>query len=400
MNFRPESGYEVAVRVFRGLGVPIQDKNASESLKYGGTGKLSPEQRSQAMPSSLAAAEGTRLRTRPYSSQDVTYHTRPSDLGIIPNLERPSSGLHSYHGVSSSPSHEHLAPREDLHYNPTLADTYGLLPSPCSIERPTASYRYSLPSSSAPDKILDRPATAPISLSQLMPPRRELPFPKEPVKPISDRTPYAKDTSGPKNSDGIDPPNGASIIKARATGKAKGRSSRPSSSRAKPKPSAKKEALKDQPPLGEPGLQEEPQLSTTSKTNVPTSSSSKLSTSNCIMTEASPSKINTRSTSSAAVGRPIPIPEQFSKDFQNAAPEEYMSRLDQWVRKYQDLPAPEPIVKPTSTEKDQLAAYAAQTEEKRLEALDNMICDYLDDENFVQLVEDMDKSWRRIGLGF
>ncbi|KAL9002341.1 MAG: hypothetical protein Q9188_004729 [Gyalolechia gomerana] len=233
-----------------------------------------------------------------------------------------------------------------------------------------------------------------------MPPRRELPFPKEPVKPITDRAPYAEDPSGREDVDSATPRNCATTTKSRAKGKTKGRTPRPSSSRAKPKPLTKKGAPKDRPPLAEPGLQPAPQLFTTSEPHVPTSSSSKPSTSKRIMTEASPSVINTRSKSSATTEKPAPIPEQFNKDFENIVPEEYMDRLDHWVRKYQNLPAPEPAVKPMSTEKDQLAAYAAQTEEKRLEALDNMICDYLDDENFVKLVEDVDKSWRRIGLGF
>lgn len=29
MNFRPESGYDVAVKVFRALGLPVNDKNIS-----------------------------------------------------------------------------------------------------------------------------------------------------------------------------------------------------------------------------------------------------------------------------------------------------------------------------------------------------------------------------------
>lgn len=77
-----------------------------------------------------------------------------------------------------------------------------------------------------------------------------------------------------------------------------------------------------------------------------------------------------------------------------------MDRLDHWVRKYQNLPAPEPVVRPIGTKNDQLAAYVAQTEEKRLEVIDEMLCECLDDENFVKLAEDVCGSWRRIGLGF
>ena len=78
------------------------------------------------------------------------------------------------------------------------------------------------------------------------------------------------------------------------------------------------------------------------------------------------------------------------------SPEDYMNRLDEWVRNYQHLPAPEPRPKPNSD----LADYAAQSEEDRLAILDTMICECLEDQNFVKLVEDVDKSWKRIGLGF
>ena len=85
-----------------------------------------------------------------------------------------------------------------------------------------------------------------------------------------------------------------------------------------------------------------------------------------------------------------------SKSLGAINPEEFMSRLDEWVRKYQDLPVPKQRPPPVSD----LVGYAARSEEERLSALDNMLCNCLDDENFVKLVEDVEKSWKRIGLGF
>lgn len=80
-----------------------------------------------------------------------------------------------------------------------------------------------------------------------------------------------------------------------------------------------------------------------------------------------------------------------------------MQRLDHWVRKYHDqipAPAPKPVAIPATTNQESLAAYAAQPESERLAALDEMICDCLEDENFVKLCEDVEKSWKRVGLGF
>lgn len=389
-------------------------------------------------------------------------------------------------------------PSQDLPF----ARPQGLLHAPHSPERATTSYGYTFPSSSAPERVLHRPATAPITLSQVMPPKRELPFPKQPPNIAEERT--AEGGSYVNTDDHINSQTVRKAAKGRRQGKAKDQTSRPSSSRAKPMPvskegpateipsapapepelrhgtlatseallgagssrkriiadhvmtegvkgmakaqtsrpsssraktrsAAKQESAKGHPqPLvlglkprlvenmeipdtlmadSSPGKKNAAQEPTepvapnfaSEDTLVATSSPDKRTAAKramAAMTETSPSKTNARKTSSAALEKPPTVPEQFAKDFENVSPEAYMDRLDHWVRKYHDLPAPKPPVKPTSTDKDQLAAYGAQPEETRLAALDNMICDYLGDENFVKLVEDMDKSWRRIGLGF
>ena len=75
-----------------------------------------------------------------------------------------------------------------------------------------------------------------------------------------------------------------------------------------------------------------------------------------------------------------------------------MRRLDAWVLEYQHLPAPKP--RDLSADKiNNLAAYAAQPREERMAIIDDMICECLGDESFVKLLEDVDQSWRRIGLG-
>ncbi len=90
------------------------------------------------------------------------------------------------------------------------------------------------------------------------------------------------------------------------------------------------------------------------------------------------------------------VHEQSPKIFEDAAPDDIMDRLDHWVRKHQDLLVP----KQAQDAAENLAAYAAQPEETRLGVIDDMIVECLGDENFIKLVEDVDKSWRRIGLGF
>lgn len=89
-------------------------------------------------------------------------------------------------------------------------------------------------------------------------------------------------------------------------------------------------------------------------------------------------------------------PAQAGPSFPSITPAEYLDSLDGWIRKYHNLPA----LKAPQTAKGQLAEYAKQNDEDRAKAIDNMICDCLEDENFIKLVEDVEGAWRRIGLGF
>ena len=81
----------------------------------------------------------------------------------------------------------------------------------------------------------------------------------------------------------------------------------------------------------------------------------------------------------------------------NIAPADFLDSLDSWVRKFQNLPAPAPQ---PQTAKEQLAEYAKQSDEDRARAIDNAICECLEDENFIKLVEDVERCWKRIAIGF
>lgn len=91
---------------------------------------------------------------------------------------------------------------------------------------------------------------------------------------------------------------------------------------------------------------------------------------------------------------------------ENVEPAEFISRLDAWVREYhQTLPAPKPPLppppaSPLATATETLALFATQSKEERMAAIDEMICECLEDPNFVKLVQDVEDSWKRIGLGF
>ena len=91
----------------------------------------------------------------------------------------------------------------------------------------------------------------------------------------------------------------------------------------------------------------------------------------------------------APSSRPSPL-------FDTIQPEEFMASLDTWIRKYQDLPSPTPPL----TAGDHLAKFAARSDGERARMIDNMICECLQDENFGKLAEDVERSWKRICLGF
>lgn len=81
----------------------------------------------------------------------------------------------------------------------------------------------------------------------------------------------------------------------------------------------------------------------------------------------------------------------------NISNHDLLDTIDNFMRKYHDLPAPGP---PPQTAKEHLAEYAAQSDEERAKAIENKICECLNDENFWKLMDDVEGSWKRIGLGF
>lgn len=73
-----------------------------------------------------------------------------------------------------------------------------------------------------------------------------------------------------------------------------------------------------------------------------------------------------------------------------------LDSIDNFMRRYHDLPATKP---PPKTAQEHLAEFAAQSDEDRAKAIDNQICECIKDENFGRLMEDVEGAWKRIGLG-
>ena len=326
--------------------------------------------------------------------------------GIIPTAPNPNvlpspKIKMSWHGDENQPitSHNHGIPAE--------GPNTSMISSPEFTTRATASREDEIrPSSSAPEPYRDRSTTAPLSLSQMLPPKRVLPFPTKPTTPSSN--PEAA------NSSDLTAANTHSAKKIKTTTRPVASTEAPANTRERiagngqqqPETaigpnegptdiSSTAQALLE---ASEPGSTTvPPKTKTTPKARVKATPRPRKSAVPKTRTKPGATRSPTRSSppkQSSTSTREEPSRKLFGDDI---APAEFMTRLDAWVREYQDLPAPKPrdLV---AANINNLAAYAVQPREERMAIIDDMICECLGDENFIKLLEDVDQSWRRIGL--
>ncbi|KAI4223185.1 MAG: hypothetical protein LQ349_007478 [Xanthoria aureola] len=396
MNFRPESGYDFAVNIFRAIGVPLSDKNFSPPASQGSLSRPVPQWSGQQVPQ-FQGYNGDIQTSKPLEGKYPRQYSS-SDLGVVPNFATTSNG-------PTRPSPGHPSAR----------------PDPQAEERATTSYTHAFTASITRNESPERPATAPLTLTQLMPPKRELPFAKE----------FAGEGKRSEIVVEETPKKAVKRPASRAKTKQMKQTSRPSSSRMKLKPDSSKPGGNAEQSMiirlkTGPGSDEHTTDPMSNLPIIPTTSSPKKTIPKPVLPEVPFNKPNTRSRATISPLRTDPLtpsrtntetilpqktvnmaphPENGlpTNTTNDITPEEYMSRLDHWVRKYHNLPAPsppDPKSVPATTEKDQLAAFGAQPEATRLAAIDDMICECLDDPNFATLVADVEKSWKRIGLGF
>jgi hypothetical protein len=74
-------------------------------------------------------------------------------------------------------------------------------------------------------------------------------------------------------------------------------------------------------------------------------------------------------------------------------PESYLNIVDEFVTKYKDRPAPG-----KSSELWETPGYDEMGEEQRLDMINDYLCRNLENPQFLKLCEDVEHSWRRIGL--
>ncbi|CAO1597042.1 hypothetical protein XANCAGTX0491_000871 [Xanthoria calcicola] len=414
MNFRPESGYDFAVNIFRAIGVPLSDKNFSPPASQGSLSRPVPQWSGQQVPQ-FQGYNGDIQTSKPLEGKYPRQYSS-SDLGVVPNFATTSNGsvFSSGYALQGQSSSLH-SPTRPSPGHPSAR------PDPQAEERATTSYTHAFTSSITRNESPERPATAPLTLTQLMPPKRELPFAKELAGEGKRSEIVVEET----------PKKAVKRPASRAKTKQMKQTSRPSSSRMKLKPDSSKPGGNAEQSMivrlkTGPGSDEHTTDPMSNLPIIPTTSSPKKPIPKPILPEVPFNKPNTRSRATMSPLRTDPLtPSRTNTETilpqntvnmaphrenslptnttDDTTPEEYMSRLDHWVRKYPNLPTPpppNPKPVPASTDKDQLAAFVAQPEAMRLAAIDDMICECLDDPNFATLVADVEQSWKRIGLGF
>lgn len=321
--------------------------------------------------------------------------------------DRNSSELPNYPQVSSQPQYAGLSTSisQDRHPSAPVISSNpvtGPLSLPDSIPRATTSSGAEIrPTSSAPELCSVRPFTAPLSLSQMLPPKRDLPFPPKQKKVATSSSEMAPASflvdsqEAARNPVAIDlnkistaTTNGANVLPFKTLANI---AENPQNS---VQPPGSTSALPDPDMIDVPRTPEVPQTvpEPGSTPTLPVKNAAKPRR----KPASKPKKVIEPSTN------PKPHPgssktlNKAPNVFEDVEPAEFMARLDGWVREYQHLPAP----RPRAATSENLAAYAAQSKEERMMIIDDMICECLGDENFVKLAEDVGESWRRIGLGF
>ena len=72
-----------------------------------------------------------------------------------------------------------------------------------------------------------------------------------------------------------------------------------------------------------------------------------------------------------------------------------LDSIDNKLRQFRDITTPK---SGPQTGKDQLAEYAAQSDDNA-KILDSFICECIKNDDFWELMDDIERSWKRIGLG-
>lgn len=97
MNFRPESGYDAAVKVFRAIAVPISDKNLSPPASQGSLTRPVSQWSGQQVPKYRAYKDDVQMIPRVCYYVSYLYHNTDT---LSERLLEPTTLTSIYHRMS------------------------------------------------------------------------------------------------------------------------------------------------------------------------------------------------------------------------------------------------------------------------------------------------------------
>ena len=460
MNFQPDSGFTTAKRILEISGLPIHDQTQLPiPMTVGNRPQMAvpiaPDLRPRPHQDQACGAVGSNDQVPEYGSHasSSSYAGIPTnidqnhqqDLGLIqrsdffPNRNHPPRPMpligidqgafsKSINGQLQTPALSAYAGSTAWRtpFQPyTDSQRFALVP-PLATALGEGSTSACQGDGENPFLVKSRPASAPVpqseailadsmNLNHMFPPRRELPFPTK-AAPVAadDNIPSQDKAQEPTPEKVKGPVKKETSKKSRAkAAPSKSRPKKPPQPRLTPRPAAARPPAKRAPrkttvskktaatPLTDPSVDqieetprkevkvsspfvdEEPTISTASKAP-----------------QAQPSKPEERRTKTVIEESPaeanMSLAEPSKATAADITPDELMTSLDTWIRKFQNLPVPQPANNLT----DALAEYASKDDQERARVINNMICDCLENENFGKLVADVENTWMRIGLGF
>ena len=434
MNFAPETGYDIALELFIGLGLPIRDRSVNMGdpstqqdaavVQHQQLQEVGIQQRHPLSTEYLSVS--AELRSASHNSGPPTFARNERPMALCgPEDYRLTRSTFPYGRARlfeteqsrldpSSKLESHLNPRKPDRFVPTLMPSPAFLPrvhtSDGRLENPSYTYQPTLNSEiSLPAPRISahysndptcrtlferesietrRPATAPTfaiddSISDLLPPRRILPFPQPPAKKSELHVPPEAETTSvtEKKMSQKKAPAKVKRVKSKLVGGIT--KSIPNSSNAKSTTGdLSKEPTK-------PAIRKLDQLASTTLNILGNRTKTRKSSGNLNYNDTHPQQGEAKTRSKLLADKGKIILQEESE-----ITEEFAETVDDFVRKHGGHPAP--IEPPLSD----LAEYAAMPEEERLAALDAFIVNLVSNDNFAVLCEDVEKSWRRIGLGF
>ena len=482
MNFLPTAGCEMAINVLRSIGIPIRDKSQPVKIQAAPAAPPRQQSSQGPPPSpsqpgthvstsaavvtydsNLQTAQSSHIPPQPTSTRlnsqssfqgargtfdSISYNSVPQPTKQVHVLPQPNSATSALNQDEvTRPITFIRDPRTELtrsasaHVNcynivarpysssavldsrtrPAVPPpiTSKLLPSADIGSQSTAFDHEARPTSAPQTQTLAQRLLADdVTLSQVLPPKRVLPFPEINEKPAGGDdgpVPVEEPSLEPAVSDKTKTQTAkrtmsrANNARAKSLGrKASLPTPEPSSSAPKPRARKKVAAKKDletAPPLTTPlrtTSSRKPssrEVSPISETAYPSSPPVAKATKKRPLIPLEGNETKKRRAQAPERPSSLPLEQQkgpLGSAFSDVKPAELLDSLHGWIRKYHHLPAPEP----PKTSKDHLAEYAKHSDEERAETIDKLICDCLEDENFHKLVEDLEGTWRRIGLGF